>query len=295
MQSPRTYHYSVVDVFMETPFEGNPLAVFLDAAGLSSDEMQTIARELNLAETSFVFRSERAAARVRIFTPCEELPFAGHPTIGTAFALVRDGRVDRDAASFVLEERVGPISIRLERAENPFRAWFRTPPIAFEGHVERNVWANGIGLQPEDLMPGMPLRIVSAGNPFLFVPLRDRATVDRAVLDGATFLRAFGASFNGVFVFAPVPGGAYSRMFAPGVGVVEDPATGSATGPLGAYMAEYGLIPKVDGTRFTSEQGALMKRRSFIHGILHVRANELDWVEIGGSAVAVIQAQLSLP
>jgi trans-2,3-dihydro-3-hydroxyanthranilate isomerase len=294
MPSPRTYRYSVVDVFTETPFEGNQLAVFLDAAGLSSGEMQTIARELNLAETTFVFASDVAAARVRIFTPGDEMPFAGHPTIGTAFALVRTGRVAHDAASFVLEENIGPIPIRLERAENPFRAWFRTPPIAFQGHVERNVWANAIGLQPEDLVPDVPPQIVSAGNPFLFVPLRDPATVDRAFLDGAAFLRAFGNSVTGVFVFAPVASGAYSRMFAPGIGVPEDPATGSATGPLGAYMAKYGLIPNVDGTAFTSEQGTQMKRRSFVHGILHVRENEIESVEIGGSAVAVIEAELSL-
>jgi trans-2,3-dihydro-3-hydroxyanthranilate isomerase len=294
MATARTYRYCVVDVFTETPFEGNPLAVFLDAEGLSDDEMQTIARELNLAETSFVFASPDAAARLRIFTPGAEVPFAGHPTIGTAFALVRSGRVPADAASFVLDERIGRVPIRLERAENPFRAWFRTPPIAFKEIADRDACAAALGLDPTDLLPALPVQIVSAGNPFLFVPLRDPSVVDRARLNAAAIARAIEPPATGVFVFAPVASGAYSRMFAPDIGVVEDPATGSATGPLGAYMAEYGLLPNVDGTAFTSEQGTLMKRRSFIHGILHVADGRLEAVDIGGSAVAVIEAELRL-
>jgi trans-2,3-dihydro-3-hydroxyanthranilate isomerase len=141
----------------------------------------------------------------------------------------------------------------------------------------------------------LPVQIVSAGNPFLFVPLRDAQTVDRAALDPAALARELGSSAPGVFVFAPVAAGAYSRMFAPNYGISEDPATGSATGPLGAYMAEYGLLPKADGATFTSEQGTHMKRRSFIDGILHVRDGRLETVEIGGSAVAVIEAEIALP
>jgi len=294
MISAKTNRYSVVDVFTQTPFEGNQLAVFLDAEGLSDDAMQTIARELNLSETSFVFAAERAAARLRIFTPDRELPFAGHPTIGTAFALVAAGRVAHSATEFVLEERIGPVTVRLERAADPFLAWLRTPPIAFGARFDAAVCAAALGLQPGDLLGATyPVQIVSAGNPFVFVALRDREAVDRAQPDASALERELGAPAPGVFVFAPVEGGAYSRMFAASFGIAEDPATGSATGPLGAYMAAYGLLPGDDGTEFTSLQGVRMKRPSTIRGILRVRDGKLDTVEIGGSAVKVADAELT--
>jgi trans-2,3-dihydro-3-hydroxyanthranilate isomerase len=298
MASSRTYRYSVVDVFTETPFEGNPLAVFLDAEGLSDLEMQTIARELNLSETSFVLpiEGDAATARLRIFTPGAEMPFAGHPTIGTAYALVSSGRVPADMHAFVLQENIGPVPIRVERAANPFLAWLRTPPISFGTKFAGAPWARALGLAQADLLgEAYPVRIVSAGNPFLFVPLRDPAAVDRAALEATALQRELGMSVSGVFVFAPVANGAYSRMFAPEFGIIEDPATGSATGPLGAYMAEYGLLPNTDGTHFTSEQGVRMKRRSIIHGVLRLREGKLDTVEIGGSAVKVIDAEITVP
>lgn len=299
MGSSRVYRYSVVDVFTETPFEGNPLAVFLDAGGLSDETMQTIARELNLSETSFVFPPTGDAAAVaclRIFTPGAEVPFAGHPTIGTAFALVASGRIAPDLQTFVLEENVGPVPVRVERAANPFLGWLRTPPIAFGTKFAGAPWARALGLAPGDLLgEAYPVRIVSAGNPFLFVTVRDPAAVDRASLEATALERELGASVSGVFVFAPVAHGAYSRMFAPQFGIIEDPATGSATGPLGAYMASYGLLPNVDGARFTSEQGVRMKRRSLVHGILRVRDGKLETVEIGGSAVKVIDAEIEVP
>jgi len=296
MEPSRTYRYTVVDVFTETPFEGNPLAVFLDAVGLSDEAMQTIARELNLSETTFVFPASSAAARLRIFTPGAEMPFAGHPTIGAAYALVAAGRVSSDDPTFTLEEPIGPVPIRLERAANPFVAWLRTPPIEFGRRYPGAPWARALGLAPDDLLgEAYPVQIVSAGNPFLFVALRDPGAVDRAALDRVAFEREFGTSVSGIFIFAPVPSGAYSRMFAPGFGIGEDPATGSATGPLGAYMATYDLLPDLDDTHFTSEQGVLMKRRSLVHGILRVRDGKIDTVEVGGSAVKVIDAEIVAP
>ncbi len=131
----RTYRYHVVDVFTEVPFAGNMLAVFPDGAGLDDADMQSIARELNLSETSFVFAphdSSAALARLRIFTPQTEVPFAGHPTIGTAYVLALLGRVPAGADTFVLDEVVGPIRIVLERRADPFFAWLRTPSIGFE-------------------------------------------------------------------------------------------------------------------------------------------------------------------
>ncbi len=298
MRSPRRYRYLVVDVFTETPFEGNPLAVFPEAVGLGDDEMQTLARELNLSESSFVFAAVEArnAAKVRIFTPQIEMPFAGHPTIGTAFVLTALGRIADGAAEFVLEENVGPIPIRLERRD-PFLAWLRTPPIRFEATYDAAGCARSLGLGAGDLLgENYPAQVVNAGNPFLFVALPDKAAVDRADLDTRA-LEAVAPGFgaNGVFFFAPTKDGVYARMFAPMSGVHEDPATGSATGPLGAYLARYGLIEDRDGTRFVNEQGVKLKRRSLLHGILRMKDGELQTVEVGGGAVKVIEATVELP
>jgi len=296
----RTYRYQVVDVFTDVRFEGNQLAVFADAAGLSTGEMQTLARELNLAESSFVFPAAASenAAKVRIFTPHVEMPFAGHPTIGTAYALTALGRIPTNATQFILEENVGPIAIRLE-SRDPFMGWLRTPPIRFEETYDRVACADALGLTANDLLRDLPAQIVTAGNPFLFVALSDPAAVDRAELDARALERAAPAfvanSANGVFVFAPTERGAYSRMFAPMAGIREDPATGSATGPLGAYMARHGLIEQSDGVRFISEQGVKMKRRSFLHGLLHVKDGVLETVEVGGCAVKVIDATVEVP
>ena len=260
--------------------------------------MQMLARELNLSESSFVLPAAdpNHAAKVRIFTPLAEMPFAGHPTIGTAYVLTALGRIRDGSTEFVLEENVGPIPIRLERRD-PFLAWLTTPPIRFEATYDAAGCAEALGLSAQDLLgENYPAQVVSAGNPFLFVAFRDKATVDRADLDARALERvAPGFGANGIFFFAPTKEGAYARMFAPMSGIREDPATGSATGPLGAYLARYGLIENRDGTRFTSEQGTKIKRRSLLHGILRIKDGKLQTVEVGGSAVKVIDATVSLP
>jgi len=299
----RPYAYHVVDVFTEVPLAGNMLAVFPDAAGLSSGAMQAIARELNLSETTFVFAPDRAdaLARVRIFTPEVELPFAGHPTIGTAFVLAELGRIAATTTSFAFDEGVGAIAIRLERRADPFFAWLTTPPITFDATLERARCAALLGLGDGDLLGAYPTQILGAGNPFLYVPLRDAATVDRAGLDGSAFRAVVPheRAVVGVFVFAPAqtPGAFYSRMLGcPGSGLPEDPATGSATGPLGAYLFEHRLVERRDATHFLSEQGVRMKRRSLVHGMLRTRADgTLRAVDIGGSAVRVADATMYVP
>jgi len=259
-----------------------------------------IAREFNLSETSFVFAPDEpgALARLRIFTPEIELPFAGHPTIGTAFVLTTRGRVAADAASFALDEVIGRIDIRLERRSDPFVAWLQTPPISFGPALDRAACAATLGLHAGDLLGDLPTQIVAAGNPFLYVPLRDAATVDRAVLD----VRALAAlapadRATGIFFFAPTADGAfYSRMLAPLSGVPEDPATGSATGPLGAYLFANALIGRRDGIRFVSEQGVRMKRRSLVHGIVRVAGDgKLLGFEVGGSAVLTAEGTMYVP
>ena len=273
----RTYRYQVVDVFSQSALEGNPLAVFLDAADLDAATMQKIALELNLAETSFVVPSRRpeCVARLRIFTPRKEMEFAGHPTIGTAFLLSK-GR------DFCVEENVGVVPIFVDGS----MIWLRTPPIKDGPTLDRATAAALLSLSPSDLLSFTP-QVLSAGNPTVYIPVKDPAAVDRAEFDTGTWKTAQKIYPEPLctFVFAPTPTGAYSRMFAPDLGVVEDPATGSSTGPLALYMKRNGLVNK----NFVSEQGTKMGRRS----LLHVRF-EGDQIDVGGYVTPIIQAELTL-
>ena len=288
--------YRVVDVFTQTPLEGNPLAVFERAAGLDDATMQRIARELNLSETTFVFPPERgdSAARVRIFTPTHEMAFAGHPTIGTAWVLRDSGMVPPGTKAFSLHENVGLVGVRVDDGPDPL-IWLRTPPIARLRSFDGPACAAAVGLQASDLLDGVPCTIFSAGNPNLYVALRDREAVDRARTDSAALatLLADESEPTCMFIFTPTPQGAYSRMFAEEVGIVEDPATGSATGPLGAFMMEHGLAPSAHGTRFVSEQGTKMGRRSILHVFVDGDRGS-NGIDVGGHVVPVARATMWL-
>jgi trans-2,3-dihydro-3-hydroxyanthranilate isomerase len=289
------YRYRVVDVFTTQPLEGNPLAVFPDASGLDDATMQKIAKEMNLSETTFVLPPTRSdcAARVRIFTPTREMLFAGHPTMGTSFVLIAEGAVPRAQDHFVLEEKIGPVPVRVEPGDRP-RIWLTTPPITWGATYGRAQCADALGLQPGDLLEIAP-QLVSAGNPCLFIPLRNRSVVDRAWLDMAGLRKIKPGDQEAVciFVFSPEAEGAYSRMFAPEHGVMEDPATGSATGPLAAYMMKHGLASGAAGTQFRSEQGTKMGRRS----TLYVQINGdhgKDGIEVGGYVTPLVEATLTI-
>lgn len=295
MKPSHSFRYRVVDVFTGRPLEGNALAVFPEASGLDDDIMQRIARELNLSETTFVFPATRTdcAAYVRIFTPAKEMIFAGHPTVGTSFVLLEEGRVPRNTTDFLLEEKVGPVPIHVEAGEPPL-IWLRTPPIEFRGTYDRAACADALGLREEDLLDVTP-QLVSAGNPTIFVALKDKESIDRASLD-LRGLKALKGGDQGplcVFVFTPTSAGAYSRMFAPEYGIVEDPATGSATGPLAAFMIRRGLIPGAAGTRFISEQGTKMGRRSILHVCLHGK-NGADGIDVGGYVTSLVEATMKI-
>jgi trans-2,3-dihydro-3-hydroxyanthranilate isomerase len=295
MNSLRSYRYRVVDVFTEQPLEGNALAVFPDATGLDDATMQKIAKELNLSETTFVSQATRAdcAANVRIFTPTKEMVFAGHPTIGASFVLLDEGIVPKNSERFVLEEKVGPVSIRVDQGERPL-IWLTTPPISYGRTFDRQLCARALGLESNDLLEITP-QLLSAGNPTIFIAVKDKEVVDRAWLDlqGMTIFRDGWQEPACVFVFAPTPGGAYSRMFAPEYGIVEDPATGSSTGPLAAFMLQHGLVSGDAGARFVSEQGTKMGRRSILHVQLHGEQGA-DGIEVGGYVSPVAEATLRL-
>lgn len=286
--------YRVVDVFTRTPLEGNPLAVFYEGAELDDGFMQKIAREMNLSETTFVLPPTRrgCAARLRIFTPARELPFAGHPTIGTAYVLREQGAIAASETSFSLEEEIGEVLVRVEND----RIWLRTPPIQRIGVCDRAAAARVLDLREWDLIKDVSPHVLSAGNPALFVAVVDRDAVDRARVDMPAFSELeeeIGQSV-GLFVFAPAPNGAYSRFFAPELGVSEDPATGSAAGPLAAYMMEHDLCARTSGTTFVSEQGAKMGRRSFLHVRILGEAGR-DGIEVGGSVTPAIRGTLAVP
>lgn len=285
--------YRVVDVFTQHALEGNALAVFPDGSGLSDDLMQKIARELNLSETVFAFPPSGPgyAARLRIFTPQRELPFAGHPTIGAAFVLLDEGIISGQSAKFVLEETIGPVPVRIEDGLTPL-IWLTTPPIHEGPPRDAALCAKHLGLEAQDLLPTEP-RILSAGNPTLFVAIQDPPAVDRAWLESAGLRHLRGDYPEPIcaFIFAPTKEGAYSRMFAPEYGIAEDPATGSSTGPLAVYMLRNGLLSAERRTQFVSEQGAKMGRRS----LLHVRiSQERNVIEVGGHVTLLASATMRL-
>ena len=286
------YRYRVVDVFTQTPLEGNALAVFPEAEGLDGETMQRIARELNLAETAFVLPRTRpdCAARVRIFTPMHEMRFAGHPTIGTSFVLLDEGLKPDPDGGFVLEELIGPVPVRVEQGADP-RIWLTTPPIQDGRTFDPSLAAEVLGLDAGDLIDAPP-QLLDAGNPTVFVALRSREAVDRAWIDlsGLRRLHLPDEAPFCVFVFTPTAEGAYSRMFAPEYGIVEDPATGSSTGPLALFMMRHGMVSSADGTRFVSEQGTKMGRRSLLH--VNLSGGE---IEVGGHVAPLVTATMRLP
>ena len=295
MNKIASHRYLTMDVFSERVFEGNQLAVFPDASGISDITMQQIATELNLAETAFIAPATRpdCAVSVRIFTPKRELSFAGHPTVGTSFVVLEEEFVPKGTSEFILEEKIGPVRIRVEPDIRPL-IWLATPSITFGRLYDPDRCAKAVGLNVSDLLEISP-QVVSAGNPTLIVTVRDKQHVDQAWLEstGLSLLKSKDEPPLLVMVFTPTSDGAYSRVFGPEYGVREDPATGSATGPLAAFMVQNGLVSGAAGTRFVSEQGVKMGRRS----ILHVRLNGekgVNGIEIGGYVSPVAEATMTL-
>lgn len=298
--------YHTLDVFTDRVFGGNPLAVFPDADGIPPALMQRIARELNLSETVFVlWDAPRAEAdcRVRIFTPASELPFAGHPTIGTAFLLAALGRLPAEdgAARVVLGEGVGPVPVEVRTEDGrPVFAMLSAarmpepgPPPPPPTHV-----AEVLSLGAEDLGGGVGTAFASSGVPWLFVSVRDRAALARARVDvGAWERHLAGAWAPHVYVVTEdADGGAdlRARMFAPAMGITEDPATGAAVTALARLLAARDGAE--DGTRrWVIEQGVEMGRPSRLHVEADVRGGELSAVRVGGAAVLVSEGEMTLP
>jgi trans-2,3-dihydro-3-hydroxyanthranilate isomerase len=302
----RSYRYFHLDVFTDRLFGGNQLAVVLDGRGLGDATMQAIAKEMNFSETTFVLPPSDSTTdfRVRIFTPGEELPMAGHPTVGTAFALARAGIVRRDRDRLVFGLGVGPTPIELIWHDEELSfVWMTQRPPVFGGAIgDRAGAAAALRLPETDLAAAnLPIQSVSCGVPFLFVPLSTRAAVDAASLDANAYERFVGAAgqdAHPVFLFSaePAPDRAtvYSRMFAPGVGITEDAATGGASGPLGCYLVRHKMVSPEQSGSLLSLQGVKMGRPSHVHIAIGAAGQEITSVRVGGQSVVAGEGTLYL-
>lgn len=298
--------YLHLDVFTDRPLEGNQLAVFTaPPPDIDARLMQRIAAEMNFSESTFILpRQTHGDVRMRIFTPAEELPIAGHPTIGSTFALAAEGVIAAGRKEFVFELGVGPTPVSLEWKEGRLDfAWMTQPLPSFQTEMEPRVLVSSFGLNESDALPSFPAQVISCGVPFLFVPLASRAAVDRVTLDRRAYVAACqkaGIKELPVFMFTPDRQGAsgdetvYSRMLAPGFGITEDPATGSASGPLGCYLARHGVVDSARARSFVSLQGVAMGRPSRIHIAIDSEGGDITRVRVGGRAVIVGSGELSL-
>jgi trans-2,3-dihydro-3-hydroxyanthranilate isomerase len=298
--------YHVLDVFTDRAFTGNPLAVFPDAGGIPEVQMQRAAAEFNLSETVFVLPPERGGTRrVRIFTPRRELPFAGHPTVGTAVLLARLGlaKPHQGSARVLLEEIAGDVEVSIDfDGARPVRATLTAPqaPVAGPPAPPSAAIAEALSLATEDVLgdPQAPAPL-SCGVPFLFVTLRNRAAVGRARVEAAAWERAFGGYWaSEPYIYsmdAELPGAdIHARLFAPGFGIAEDPATGSAAVTLGALLAM--RDPRPDATlRWTVEQGLEIGRPSLLHLEAEKRGGRVTAARVGGAAVRVAEGWMEFP
>ena len=298
--------YLTADVFTDRRFGGNQLAVFPDARDIPPELMPQIAREFNYSETTFVLppADPSHTARVRIFTPGGELQFAGHPTVGTAHVLATLGAIQLtgDVTSIVFEEGVGPVSVTI-RASNgqPEFAQLSVAKLPEAGPPPPSAaeLAAVLSLEPNEVLDGvMKPEAVSCGTPFLFVPVRDRACVARSRINVERWERALkGYVADMVFVFAMEAEHAghdvRARMFAPGIGVPEDPATGSACVALAGYLAW--RDPRTDGTLgWVVEQGFEMGRPSILEIEADKRAGVVTAARVGGRTVVVCDGTMTL-
>jgi trans-2,3-dihydro-3-hydroxyanthranilate isomerase len=293
-----TYPFLQVDAFTTRPLGGNPCAIIFDCPDLNDATMLAVAREMNLSETSFVWRKPDGNFRARYFTPAEEIPLAGHPTIATVFALVETGRLrlPGDYLKLPLELRDGPIDVEIFSKEGKVDrvVMSQRKPQFFRMYDPADVLPV-FGLSLADLLPGAPIQTVSTGTLQLFIPVKELDTVRRAATDQQKYavLRASGDFFSThIFCLHGLErGDTFARHFALLPDIVEDPFTGSATGGMAAYLWHYGLIEK---PTFLAEQGHWMGRPGI--GTVEVVGprEDIETVKVGGGAVTVLRGELAI-
>jgi trans-2,3-dihydro-3-hydroxyanthranilate isomerase len=314
-----TIEFFIVDVFAQSRYAGNQLAVFTDAANLSQQEMQQIAREINFSETTFILSQQPEADGypVRIFTPIEELPFAGHPTIGTAYILQR--QVIRQAIAQVqLRLKVGPIPVTIDYAAAdtkqsihpstdlplPQLLWMRQNPAEFGARFSAEELAPVLGLDSSAIDNNLPIQEVSTGLPFILVPVRQLSHLQSIKVNLDLYYQLIAKSqAKAIFVFCPEtrdPAHQFSaRMFADALGIPEDPATGSANGCFAGYLLRYKSPAsniQTSNIQAKVEQGYEMGRPSIVHLKATSSAESPDkmQIEVGGSVVLIAQGQFIL-
>jgi trans-2,3-dihydro-3-hydroxyanthranilate isomerase len=298
--------YLQYDVFTDKPLTGNQLAVFTDTRGLTAEQMQAMTRETKFSECTFVQPAEMPGTdvRLRIFGPNNEMPFAGHPVIGSTFALADDGAIAAGRREFTFGLGIGPTLVELEWADGAEGtagrrlqfAWMTQQKPVFGPTLDApKSLATALGIDPSALRPGVPPQEVHCGSAFFMVPLVSRAAVDQAVVDiraAAAMFEAAKITRRGLFIFSTEPGAdgatCYSRM----MGANEDPATGSASGPLGCYLVRHGLVSTDQAGSIVSAQGVKMGRPSRIHIKIDVTGGEISRVRVGGTSVLVGEGRL---
>lgn len=294
----KSKQFVIADVFTEERFGGNQLAVFTDGSGLDSSTMQNIAREMNYSETTFLLPAERGGDyRVRIFTPAHELPFAGHPLVGSAYVIVAERLKQRSdpLTSVTLEAGVGPIKVEVQTEDGRLgRSTMTQPlPVVRGSYPDVGGLAKALSLDASLIEgTGLPVETIFNGIAVMIVPVTGRAAVENIKIDAAALERIskeVGASTVLVFTRDTVfpTSTVHCRVFAPAAGVSEDAATGSANGPLGFYLLRHKLVGAQDATHIVSEQGFEMKRPSLLYIDLDIDSttSEVTAVRVGGGVV----------
>ena len=297
--------YLQYDVFTDKPLAGNQLAVFTDTAGLTAEQMQAMTRETKFSECTFVQPPEAAGTdvRLRIFGPANEMQFAGHPVIGSTFALADDGVIAPGRKEFTFGLGIGPTLVELEwAADGPDRterlkfAWMtQQKPTYGPTFPTPALLAGALGLDASAVRPNTPPQEVSCGSAFMFVPLVSRAAVDQAVIDTRASAAAFETAKltrRGLFIFTTEAGADGATVYSRMMGANEDPATGSASGPLGCYLIKHGLVTPDKAASIVSAQGVKMGRPSRIHIKVDLTAGEISRVRVGGTSVLVGEGRL---
>ena len=295
-EQSRAYRYVHLDVFTDRRLQGNQLLVYVDPSGLDTDTMQTLTRESNYSENTFVLPPEQPGTnyRVRIFTRTAETPFAGHPTIGTAFALAHTGALKPGQARTTFGLGVGPTNIDLEWKDGTLAfAWMTQQTPTFGKTIaDAAALAAAIGVDAASIDGRAPAQEVYSGSTFFIVPMTTRKAVDAAVLDRAKIDAAFtaaGMQRRGLYIFTMERGQddatAYSRLL--GTSGIEDPATGSAAGPAGAFMAKHGFVSGGSAGSIVFLQGVLARRPSRLHVRVDVAGGDVKGVKVGGASVVV--------
>lgn len=290
--------FVIADVFTQERFGGNQLAVFTDGSGLDSETMQDIAREMNYSETTFLLPPERGGDyRVRIFTPAHELPFAGHPLVGSAYVIVaeRMKQLSEPLTSIILEAGVGPIQVEVQTKGGKLgRSTMTQPlPVVRGSYPDIPGVAKALSLDASRIkQTGLPVETIFNGIAVMIVPVENRAAIENIKVDTGALEQIsneVGASTVLVFTRETVlpTSTVHCRVFAPAAGVTEDAATGSANGPLGFYLVRHKLVEAQATTRIVSEQGYEMKRPSllYIDVDVHSAASEVSAVRVGGGVV----------